>query len=109
MGATAVRIMLYMAVARAAGGGVLGFAPVPLQTLDANLFRCAMALASGCSEFDSTAAEYATNSSSDVPGAATTSDTAGEPRVRVPVLSKMTISKARARSSASLSLTRSPF
>src|ERR1700730_4277987 len=27
-GATAVRIVLYMAVARAAGGGVLGFAPV---------------------------------------------------------------------------------
>ena len=30
-------------------------------------------MASGCSELDSTAAEYATNSSSDVPGAAATS------------------------------------
>src|SRR5437660_577817 len=67
------------------------------------------ALPSGCSEVDSTAAARAIRSFSVVPDAAANPDTAGEPRVRVPVLSKMTISKLRTRSSASLSLTRRPF
>ena len=54
-------------------------------------------------------AARAIRSSSVVPGAAATPDTAREPRVRVPVLSKMTISRLRARSSASLSLTTFPL
>ncbi len=67
------------------------------------------ALASGCSELASTAAARAINSDSDVPGTATISDIAGDPRVSVPVLSNITMSKLRALSSASLSFTRRPF
>jgi len=81
----------------------------PNRSAFRRLASATIALASGCSEVDSTAAARAIKSSSVLPGAATTSEIAGEPRVRVPVLSKMTMSRLRARSSASRSLTRSPF
>src|SRR5215472_11167413 len=73
------------------------------------LASATITLASGCSESPSTAAARENKSSSRTPGATATPDNAGAPRVSVPVLSKTTRSKSRARSSASLSLTSSPF
>jgi len=62
-----------------------------------------------CSELISTAAARAINSDSDAPATTAIPATAGEPRVSVPVLSNITMSSLRARSSASLSFTRRPF
>jgi hypothetical protein len=68
-----------------------------------------IAFAIGCSESASTLAATASTSSSLVPGAAAIPDSAGAPFVSVPVLSKITMFKLRARSSASRSLTSKPF
>ena len=67
------------------------------------------ARASGCSESASTAAATARTLPSSMPGAATRPLRTGWPRVRVPVLSKMTTCRSLARSSANRSFTSSPL
>ena len=67
-----------------------------------------MAFANGCSENDSAAAASASTSSSLCPSLVCRPVTAGSPLVRVPVLSKSTVSTVRIDSSASRSLIRTP-
>jgi hypothetical protein len=82
--------------------GCRGFAPRRFAPLT-------MALAIGCSESASTDAASLSTSSSLAPATAATPENVGVPRVSVPVLSKITTSRSRDRSSASRSFTSKPF
>jgi hypothetical protein len=65
--------------------------------------------AMGCSDSDSTLAAMRSASSSPIPSAIVISTTRCSPRVRVPVLSKITTFRSRASSRPRRSRTRSPF